>query len=104
MSQKRYSLVFEELNVFRQDLQSYPLPKSLNNLLRIALVDEVVPLDEGIKLFDCEGREIEVNEVEAFDIADEDIDKTVETVKKAGDEDIVQEIMQNLTEKVVKTE
>ena len=68
------------------------LPKGVR---RIALVDEVVPLDEGIKLFDCEGREIEVNEIEAFDIADEDIDMTVETVKKAGDEDIVQEIMQN---------
>ena len=62
------------------------LPKGAR---RIALVDEVVPPVEGIELFDCEGREVEVSEVEAFDIADEDKDMTVETVKKAGDEDIV---------------
>ena len=70
---------------------------------RKALAGEVLPLDEGIEFFHCESGEIEVNEVEAFDIDDEDIDMTIETVKKAGDEGIVQEIMQKLVKKVVKT-
>ena len=71
---------------------------------RKASAEEVLPPDEGIKFFDGEGEEIEVDEVKAFDIDDEDIDMTVETIKKTGDEGIVQEIMQNLFEKVVKTE
>ena len=71
---------------------------------RKASAEEVLPPDEGIKFFDGEGEEIEVDEVQAFDIDDEDIDMTVETIKKTGDEGIVQEIMQNLFEKVVKTE
>ena len=61
---------------------------------RKASADEVP--EERIGLFDCEGAEIEVDEVEAFDIDNKDIDMTVETVKNAGDEGIVQEITQNL--------
>ena len=71
---------------------------------RKASADKVLPPDEGIELFDWEGKEIEVDEVKAFVTDDEDISMTVENVKKVGDEGIVQEIMQNLVEKVVKIE
>ena len=104
MREKLYSLVFEVMNDFRQVIQSLPSPKSLKDLVmritppkgvrRKASADEVS--DEGIGLFDCEGAEIVVDEVEAFDIDNKDIDMTVETVKNAGDEGIVQEITQNL--------
>ena len=71
---------------------------------RKASADNVLPPDEGIELFDWEGKEIEVDEVKAFVTDDEDISMTVENVKRVGDEGIVQEIMQNLVEKVVKIE
>lgn len=68
-----------------------------------ASINEVLPPEEENDLFECEGEEIEV-EVEAFDIDDEVIDMTMETVQKPGDEGIIQEIMQNLVENVVKTQ
>ena len=80
------------------------MPKSLEDLLmtitplkgvcRKASADEVLPADKKIDLFDCESEETEVDEVEAFDIDDEDIDMTLETIKKAGNAGIVQEIIQ----------
>ena len=65
VSEKLYSLVFEEMNDFRQELQCSSSPKSLKDLLatitppkgvrRKSSTNEVT-VDEGIELFDCEGR------------------------------------------------
>ena len=119
VSEKLYSLVFEEMNDFRQKLQCPPSPKSLKDLLatitppkgvrRKSSTDEV-PVDEGIGLFDCEGEEIEidenekVDENEEFDTDDEDVNMAAEIVRKSKDEAIAQEIPQSLVGKVVKTE
>ena len=119
VSEKLYSLVFEETNDFRQELQCSPSPKPLKDLLvtitppkgvrRKSSMDEV-PVDEEIELYDCESEEMEIDESEEvdeneeFDTDDEDVDMAAEIVRKSKDEAIAQEILQSLVEKVVKTE
>ena len=87
VNEKLYSLVFEGINDFRQELQSSLLPKSLKDLSMMitppkgvsqkALADEVLLPGEGTELFNCEGEEIKV-EVEACDVNDEDVNMTEE--------------------------
>ena len=108
VSEKLYSLVFEEMNNFRQELQCSPSPKSLKDLIatitppkgvrRKSSTDEVL-VDERIELFDCEGEEMEIDESEEvdenekFDTDDEDVDMSAEIARKSKYEAIAQEIL-----------
>ena len=95
VSENLYSLVFTEMNDFRQKLQSSPPPNFLKDLIatvtppkgvrRKAVVDDSPPDVEGIELSDCEGEVIEVEketekeEIEEFETDDEEIDMAIET-------------------------
>ena len=120
VSEKLYSLVFTEINDFRQKLQSSPPPNSLKDLIatitppkgvrRKAVVDDSPPDDEGIELFDREGEVIEVEketekeEIEEFETDAEDIDMAIETTETNDDGVSINKVLESLIDKVVEIE
>ena len=120
VSENLFSLVYPEMNDFRQQLLSKPPPKTLKDLTatitppkgvrrKSTTTDTDAPPDEGTELFDCEGDEIEEDlrteeEIEEFNTDEEDIEFNIQTSKKVDDKETVKNVLNDLVDKVVENE
>ena len=91
ISERVFALVGEKLQAFRRNLMLIPSPRNLKNLQGLITppkglkrklgykTSETEPVNDGDKLFDCEGNKLVINERNDEHQSDEENDTNMET-------------------------